>query len=107
MRELSVCFRSIIILYINSVHSYIYCRYSRYLPLYYFDLQSVFHLAIETRKNNARFPSHLLNKTTRMPFEILLVMLIGAIVFPFALGIHCLHENEKTAKYSGSCIQLT
>ena len=49
---------------------------------------------------------HLLNTTTRMPFEILFVMLIGAIVFPFALGIQRLHENEKPAKYSGDCIQL-
>ena len=46
-------------------------------------------------------------RTTRIPFEILFVVLIGAIVFPFALGIQYLHENEKTAKYSGSCIQLT
>ena len=37
----------------------------------------------------------------------LFVMLIGAIVFPFALGIQCLPENEKTTKYSGSYIQLT
>ena len=50
---------------------------------------------------------HLLNTTTRMLFEILFVMLIGAIVFLFALGIQCMHESEKTAKYSGSCIQLT
>ena len=48
----------------------------------------------------------LLNTTTRMPFKILFVMLIGAIVFQFALGIQSLHENEKTAKYSGSWIQL-
>ena len=34
------------------------------------------------------------------------VMLFGGIVFPFALGIQCLHENEKTAKRSGCCIQL-
>ena len=33
-------------------------------------------------------------------------MLIEAIVFPFALGIQCSNENEKTAKDSGSCIQL-
>ena len=38
---------------------------------------------------------HLLNTTTRMLFEIWFVMLIGIIVFPFALGIQCLHENEK------------
>ena len=49
----------------------------------------------------------LLNTATRMPFETLFVMLIGAIVFPFALGIQCLHENENTARYSSSCIQLT
>ena len=41
-----------------------------------------------------------------MPFEIMFVMLIGAIVSPFALAIQCLHENENTAKSSGSCIQL-
>ena len=45
---------------------------------------------------------HLLNSTTRMPFEILFVMLIGTIVFPFALGIQCLHEIEKADKCSGS-----
>ena len=50
---------------------------------------------------------HLLNTTTRIPFEIVFVALIGAIVFPFASGTRCLHENEKTAKYSGSCIRLT
>ena len=50
---------------------------------------------------------HLLNITIRVPFEILFVLLIGAIVFTFALGIQCLHENVKTAKYSGSCIQVT
>ena len=49
---------------------------------------------------------HLLNTTTRTPFEILFAMLMAAIVFPFALWIPCLHKNEKTAKYSGSCIQL-
>ena len=38
---------------------------------------------------------HLLNTSTRMPFEILFVMLIRAIIFPFILGIQCLHENEK------------
>ena len=48
---------------------------------------------------------HQLNTTTRMPFEILFVMLMREIVSPFTLGIQCLHENEKTAKYSGSCIQ--
>ena len=37
-------------------------------------------------------------------FEILFVMLIGTMVFPFAL---CLHENKKIAKYSGSYIQRT
>ena len=42
-----------------------------------------------------------------MLFEIMHKMLIGAVVFPSALGIQCLYENEKTAKYSGSCIQLT
>ena len=50
---------------------------------------------------------HQLNTTTRMPFEILFVMLIEAIVSPFALGVQCLHENEKTAKCPSSCIQLT
>ena len=40
----------------------------------------------------------LLNITTRMPFEILFVMLIGAVAFPFALGIQRLHENEITCK---------
>ena len=35
------------------------------------------------------------------PFEILFVMLTEVIVFPFALGIQYLHENEKTAKYCG------
>ena len=29
---------------------------------------------------------YLLNSTTRMPFEILFTLLIGAIVFPFALS---------------------
>ena len=57
--------------------------------------------------HNSRLLIYLLNTTTRMLFEMLFVMLIGAIVFPFALGIQCLHENEKTAKCSGSCIQLT
>ena len=38
---------------------------------------------------------HQLNTTTRIPFEISFVMLIGKIVFPSALGIQCLHENEK------------
>ena len=41
---------------------------------------------------------HLLNTTTRMLFEILFVMLIGAIDFPFTLGIQCLHGNEKNRK---------
>ena len=41
---------------------------------------------------------HLLNATTKMRFEILFVMLVGAIVFPFSFGIQCLHENEKTRK---------
>ena len=50
---------------------------------------------------------HLLNSTARMPFDILLVMLIGANVFPLALGIQCLYENKKTVKCCGSCIQLT
>ena len=45
-----------------------------------------------------------LNTTTRMPVKIFFVMLIGDIIFPFALGIQCLHENGETAKYSGSCI---
>ena len=45
-----------------------------------------------------------LNTTTRMPVKIFFVMLIGDIIIPFALGIQCLHEKEKTAKYSGSCI---
>ena len=49
---------------------------------------------------------HLLNTTTRMSFEILFVTLIGAIVFAFSSGIQCLDENEKSAKCSGSCIQL-
>ena len=40
-------------------------------------------------------------------FRNLFAVLIGATVFPFALGIQCLHENEKTAKYSGSCIPVT
>ena len=49
--------------------------------------------------NNFQWPViQLLNTTTRMLFEILFVMLIGAIVFPFALGIQCLHENEKNRK---------
>ena len=26
---------------------------------------------------------------------------------PYTFGIQCLLENEETAKYSGSCIQLT
>ena len=38
------------------------------------------------------------NATTRMPIEIFLVMLIGAIVFPFALWIRFLRENEKKKK---------
>ena len=42
-----------------------------------------------------------------MLFEIMNKMLIGAVVFPSALGIQCLYKNEKTAKYFGSCIQLT
>ena len=50
--------------------------------------------------------TQMLNTTTRKPFEILFVMLTVAIVFPFALGTGCLHENEKAAKYSGSCIQV-
>ena len=41
-----------------------------------------------------------------MPFEILFVMLIEAIVFSFALGIQFLHDNEKTVKYFGGNIQL-
>ena len=49
---------------------------------------------------NGRFPLiHLLSTTTRMPIEILSVMLIGVIVFPFALGIQSFHENEKTAVF--------
>ena len=31
-------------------------------------------------------------------FRNFFVMLIGGIVFPFALGIQCLHENEKNRK---------
>ena len=50
---------------------------------------------------------HLLNTSTRMPFEILFVMLIEAIVILFAFGVQCLHENENTAKCSCRCIQLT
>ena len=50
---------------------------------------------------------HLLNTTTRMPFEMLFVMLIGATFFTFTLGIQCLYENEITAKCSGRCAQLT
>ena len=38
---------------------------------------------------------HLLNRTVRMPFEILFVMLIRTIDFPFALGIQSMHENAK------------
>ena len=49
----------------------------------------------------------VLNKTTKIPFETSFEMLIAAIVFPFALGIEDMHENEKPAVYSGSCIQLT
>ena len=41
---------------------------------------------------------HLLNITTGMPFEIIFAILIGAIIFPFALGTHCLHENRKNEK---------
>ena len=48
-----------------------------------------------------------LNTITRMLFEILFVMLVEAVAFSFALGIERLHENINTAKYSGSCIQLT
>ena len=56
---------------------------------------------------NGQFPSiHLLNKTTRLTFGILFVMLIGAIVFPFAFGIQCVNENEKIGKCSGSCVRL-
>ena len=43
---------------------------------------------------------HLLNTTTRMPSEILFVMLIKAVVFPFALEIRLLHENEKKTQSS-------
>ena len=50
---------------------------------------------------------HLLNTTTRMPFEILFVMLIRATVSLFALGIQCLHNNARAPKYFGCCIQLT
>ena len=42
-----------------------------------------------------------------MPFDILFVMLIEAIAFPSALGIQWVQENEKSAKYSDSFIQLT
>ena len=34
------------------------------------------------------------------------VILIGATIFPLALEVQRLHENEKSAKYSGSCFQL-
>ena len=37
---------------------------------------------------------HLLNTTTRMAFRKF-VLLIGAIVLPFILGIQCLPENKK------------
>ena len=49
---------------------------------------------------------HLLNTTTRIPFEVLFATLIEAIVFLFALGIQCLDENETTAKCSAICMQL-
>ena len=42
-----------------------------------------------------------------MLFEVLHEMIIGAVVFPYALGIQCLYENEKTATNFGSCIQMT
>ena len=42
---------------------------------------------------------HLLNTPTRMPFEILFGMLMGAIIFPLALGIQWLHENEKPQRF--------
>ena len=64
-------------------------------------------VGIEVRGTMAGSLVHLLNTTTRMPFKILFVMLIGLIVFAFDLEVQCLHENEITAKYSGSCIQLT
>ena len=51
--------------------------------------------------------THLLNTTTGMPYEMLFVMLIGAIVFPFALGIQRLYKNEMTTHCSCSCIHLT
>ena len=72
--------------------------------------------AIQTNKHFALTVRHLMasflytsteHTTNRMPFEILFVMLIRAVVCAFALGIQCLYKNEKTVKYSGSCIQLT
>ena len=42
-----------------------------------------------------------------MPLGILFLMLMEAIVLPFALAIQCFHENEETVQYSGSYIQLT
>ena len=41
-----------------------------------------------------------------MPLEILFVTLVGVTVFPLVLGIQCLHQSEKTARYSGGCIKL-
>ena len=42
-----------------------------------------------------------------MLFEISIIILIGAVVFSSSLGIQCLHENGKSRKYFGSCIELT
>lgn len=57
--------------------------------------------------DGSHYTCHLVKTATRVPFQILFVMLVGAIVFPFPLSIQCLHENENTAKYrcSGSFIQ--
>ena len=82
------------------------------------DLESILKTSLQSSSRSMLYTSlletklvvpliymHLLNTTTRIPFEILFVMLIGATVIRF--GIQCLHENEKTAKCSGSCIQIT
>ena len=53
-----------------------------------------------------QFPAiQLLNRASRMPFGIFFVVLIRAIVFPYALKIQCLHEDGKTAKCPGSCVR--
>ena len=66
------------------------------------------NLIVKCNLKMAGFPyTHVLNKTTRMPFEILFVTLVGATAFPPVLGVQCLHESEKTTTYSSRCIQLT